>query len=109
MQPHTQTIWQSQIYATTHTDIDRDVGHNLDPQFDLDPKFDHDPNFDLYPEFDLDPEFSLTQNFTLTQNSTLTQIDFADQGFIIKTWFLWAFLVITLCKNGNSHRLHAAV
>jgi len=36
---------------------------------------------------------TLTQNSTLTQNLTLTQIDFADKGFIIKTLFLWAFLV----------------
>jgi len=38
---------------------------------------------------------TLIHNLTLAQNSTLAQIDFADKGFIIKTLFLWDFLVIT--------------
>src|SRR6218665_3609226 len=41
----------------------------------------------------LTQNLTLTPDLTLTQNLTLTQIDFADNGFIIKTLFLWAFLV----------------
>jgi len=37
---------------------------------------------------------TLTQNVTLTQNLTLTQIDFADKGFIIKTFYGLFLLVI---------------
>src|SRR6218665_2245896 len=36
---------------------------------------------------------TLTLNLTLTKNLTLTQIDFVYKGFIVKTLFLWAFLV----------------
>ena len=41
---------------------------------------------------------TLTQNLTLTLDSTLNQIEFADKGFIIKTLYLWAFLVSFLIK-----------
>ena len=47
-------------HATTHTDIDldhdRDLRHNLHPDFDLDLGDDLDQEFDLNTEFDLDSE-----------------------------------------------------
>ena len=83
---HAHRHWPSGEARCNHTHIDLD--------HDLDLGHDHDPEFDLDPKFDLDPEFDIDPQFDLTHNSTLTQIDVADKGFIIKTLFLWAFLVI---------------
>ena len=71
-------------------------GANRDTDIDLDKEFDLD-EFDLGPGFDLDPEFN--------------QIDFSDKGFIIKTLFLWAFLVSTLqqCTRNDLWFLFASL
>jgi len=54
---HQQTIlWLR--HTTTHTDIDHDLGDDLDPYFDL--------GDDLDPEFDLDSEFELGNDLNLT-------------------------------------------
>ena len=41
-------------HATTYTDHDRELRHDLYPDFDLDLGDDHDPEIYLDPEFDLE-------------------------------------------------------
>src|SRR6218665_2531708 len=78
MQPHTNTqtlpIWRSQMQPLTTYTLTLTTTLTLD--------------------MTLTQNLTLTQNSTLTQNLTLTQIDFEYKGFIIKTLFLWDFLVI---------------
>src|SRR6218665_3169610 len=90
MQPHTQILTKPD--ATTHK-LTLTQNSTLFQNSTL------SQNFILTQNLSLTQNSTLTENLTLTQNSTLTQIYFADRGargFIIKTLFLWAFLVIVL-------------
>src|SRR6218665_2199160 len=66
-------------------------------------------NLTLTQNFTLTLSLTLTQNFTLTLSLTLTQIDFADKGFIIKTLFLWAFLVNILLHSHNRQEVDCQI
>src|SRR6218665_3525713 len=85
--------------ATTHTDIDHlakpdATTHTLNLTTTVTWDMTLTQNLTLTQTLTLTRNSTMTHNSTFTQNSTLTQIDFADKGFIIKTLFSWAFLVM---------------
>ena len=59
-----------------------DLDHNRDLGLDIHPYFDLDTDFYLNSDVDLDSDFDLYPDF-----------DFADKGFLMKTLFLWVFLL----------------
>ena len=75
------------IHTATHTDIDldddHDLGHDLHSDFDLDLGDELDPHFDLDFHLDLGNDLEIGP----------WKINFADKELMIKTLFLWAFLV----------------
>ena len=67
-----------EVHATTHTyidlDHDRDLGHDLHPDFDPDLGDDLDPNVDFYPGFDLELDLAFRNDLELDLRKLILQI-----------------------------------